>query len=62
MHWYDTNGNPQYEIKRKDGRMRATTLRDARKYGWVPSVTTVMDIVGSPGLKCGRLTRLSKLH
>ena len=57
MHWYDTSGNPQYEIKRKDGRMRATTLRDARKYGWVPSVTTVMDIVGKPGLEVWKVNK-----
>ena len=57
MHWYDTNGNPQYEIKRKDGRMRATTLRDARKYGWVPSVTTVMDIVSKPGLEVWKVNK-----
>jgi len=57
MHWYDTSGNPQYEIKRKDGRMRATTLRDARKYGWVPSVTTVMDIVSKPGLEVWKVNK-----
>ena len=57
MHWYDTSGNPQYEIKRKDGRMRATTLRDARKYGWVPSVTTIMDIVGKPGLEMWKVNK-----
>ena len=49
MHWYDTDGTPRYEVKKKDGGMRSTTLRDARKHGWVPSVTTVMDIVGKPG-------------
>ena len=57
MHWYDTNGNPQYEIKKKDGGMRSTTLRDARKYGWVPSVTTVMDIVSKPGLEVWKVNK-----
>jgi hypothetical protein len=57
MHWYDTNGNPQYEIKKKDGGMRATTLRDARKHGWVPSVTTVMDIVSKPGLEVWKVNK-----
>jgi len=57
MHWYDTNGNPQYEVKKKDGGMRATTLRDARKHGWVPSVTTVMDIVGKPGLEVWKVNK-----
>ena len=57
MHWYDTNGNPHYEVKKKDGGMRATTLRDARKHGWVPSVTTVMDIVGKPGLELWKVNK-----
>jgi hypothetical protein len=57
MHWYDTNGNPQYEVRKKDGGMRATTLRDARKYGWVPSVTTVMDIVSKPGLEVWKVNK-----
>jgi len=57
MHWYDTNGAPQYEVKKKDGGMRATTLRDARKHGWVPSVTSVMDIVGKPGLEVWKVNK-----
>jgi len=57
MHWYDTNGKPQYEVRKKDGGMRATTLRDARKYGWVPSVTSVMDIVGKPGLEAWKVNK-----
>ena len=57
MHWYDINGTPKYEIKKKDGGMRATTLRDARKHGWVPSVTTVMDIVSKPGLEVWKVNK-----
>ena len=37
--------------------MRATTLRDARKHGWVPSVTTIMDIVGKPGLEMWKVNK-----
>ena len=49
-HWYDTDGNPHYEIEGKTG-IRNTTLRDARKHGWVPSVSTIWkDVVASPGL------------
>jgi len=50
-HWYDRDGSPQYEVKSKSGSMRATTLRDARKFEWVPSVSTIWkDAVASPGL------------
>ena len=49
-HWYDKDGSPRYEIEGKNG-LRPTTLRDARKNGWVPSVSTVWkDVVAAPGL------------
>ena len=49
-HWYDKQGNPRYEVPGKNG-MRPTTLREARKYGWVPSVSTVWgEIVAKPML------------
>ena len=49
-HWYDKDGTPRYEIEGKIG-MRQTTLRDARKHGWVPSVSTIWkDVVAAPGL------------
>jgi|TARA_Y100000310_G_C20634810_1_gene790608 hypothetical protein len=49
-HWYDKQGNPRYEVPGKNG-MRPTTLREARKYGWVPSVSTVWgDVVHKPML------------
>ncbi len=49
-HWYDLQGNPAYTIKGKDGKDRATTLRDARKHNLVPSVTTILNLVAKPGL------------
>jgi len=49
-HWYDKQGNPCYEVKGKKG-LRPSTLRDARKFGWVPSVSTVWgDVVTKPML------------
>jgi hypothetical protein len=50
MHWYTPDGTPAYEIKGANGKMRATTLRDARKLQLVPSVTTVMSIQDKPAL------------
>ena len=50
-HWYDKDGSPQYEVESKLGSMRSTTLRDARKFEWVPSVSTIWkDVVAAPGL------------
>lgn len=50
-HWYAKDGTPHYEVESKSGSMRDATLRDARKHGWVPSVSTVWkDVVAAPGL------------
>ncbi len=43
-HWYDKEGNPRYEVEGKKG-IRPSTLRDARKHGWVPSVSTLWNVV-----------------
>jgi hypothetical protein len=51
QHWYTRDGRPCYEVPAKDGRLRATTLRDARALGLVPSVTTVLQIVAKPQLE-----------
>ncbi len=51
-HWYGKDGSPQYEIMGKTtGRMRPTTIRDARENGWLPSVTTVLRALAAPGLE-----------
>ena len=50
-HYYDRTGAPVYQVKANSGEMRPTTLRDARKFGLVPSVTTVMSILAKPQLE-----------
>ena len=51
-HWYDAKtGEARYSIIGANGKERGTTLRDARKFGYVPSVTTVTKIMDKPGLK-----------
>lgn len=50
-HWYSRDGRPRYQIKAKSsGLMRGTTLADAKREGFVPSVTTVTSIVAKPAL------------
>lgn len=49
-HWYDRNGLPTYTILGANGKIRPTTLRDARKHNLVPSVTTVLNVAAKPGL------------
>lgn len=50
-HWYTRDGIPAYTIKKSKGDgERNTTLRDARKYNLLPSVTTLFGIMSKPGL------------
>ena len=49
-HWYTRTGGTCYQVPAKDGTLRPTTLRDARKLQLVPSVTTVTKIKAAPGL------------
>lgn len=50
-HWYTKHGLPAYEIVGANGNKRATTLRDARKLGLLPSVTTIIRGAAAPGLE-----------
>lgn len=49
-HWYTKDGLPAYQVKGKNGKMRNTTLRDARTEGYLPSVTTIIGCAAKPGL------------
>jgi hypothetical protein len=50
-HWYAKDGRPMYSVQAKDGTQRPTTLRDGRKLGLLPSVTTILKVVAKPGLE-----------
>jgi hypothetical protein len=50
-HWYQKDGTPAYTIVGKNGKERATTLRDARTLELVPSVTTILSVLAKPGLE-----------
>ena len=49
-HWYELDGTPAYTQTMKDGRIRNTTLADARKKNLVPSVTTILNVAAKHGL------------
>ena len=50
-HWYTADGQPAYEVSKADGTgLRPTTLRDAKKLGLLPSVTTILGILDKPQL------------
>lgn len=50
-HWYSRRGEPMYQIEGANGKIRNTTLRDARKHDLVPSVTTILGVAAKPGLE-----------
>lgn len=50
-HWYSPEGEPRYSIIGANGKERPTTLRDARKHGYLPSVTTILRMAAAPGLE-----------
>ncbi len=50
-HWYTRDGEPMYTIIGANGKERNTTLRDAKKEGFVPSVTTILGMVAKPSLE-----------
>ena len=49
-HWYTRDGVPRYTVIGKNGKERATTLRDARTENLVPRVTTVLNVAAKPAL------------
>lgn len=49
-HWYAPDGSCAYTIIGKNGQERPTTLRDSRKAGLFPSVTTILRVLDKPGL------------
>jgi len=52
MHFYTQTGEPRHfvEMKTRPGEVRPTRTTDAKKEGWVPSVTTILDVLGKPAL------------
>lgn len=56
-HWYLQDGTPFYEVVSAKGEPRGVTLRDARKVGAVPSVTTVLQIIAKPQLEVWKVNQ-----
>jgi hypothetical protein len=49
-HWYTKDGVPCHTVVGKNGNERPTTLRDARKLGLLPSVTSILSYLANPAL------------
>lgn len=57
-HWYERDGTPRYELIGANGKLRNTTLRDAKKFGYLPSVTTIIKVLSAPGLEIWKRNNL----
>jgi len=57
-HWYNREGMPCYTLKGANGKIRNTTLRDARKLNLLPSVTEIMKLLAKPGLERWKLEQV----
>lgn len=49
-HWYTRSGEPAYTYENAVGDRKKTTLRQAKKYDLVPSVTSILGIADKPAL------------
>jgi hypothetical protein len=59
-HWYRSDGTPAHKLPTADGRgERATTVRDARRLGLFPSVTSILGILAKPGLEKWKLNQVA---
>ena len=53
QHWYDHDGKPRHTLPTKKGAKnaeRATTIRDARKLGLLPSVSGILGVIAKDSL------------
>lgn len=52
MHFYTADGEPRHfvEMTSRPGELRPTRTADAKKNNWVPSVTTILNVLNKPAL------------
>lgn len=61
-HYYNKDGESRYQVKTADGKKwRDTTIRDAKKNNWVPSVTTIMKLLDKPAVTWWKLQKLQEV-
>lgn len=59
-HWYRSDGTPVHKLPTADGRgERPTTIKDAKRLGLYPSVTSILSILAKPGLEKWKLDQVA---
>ncbi len=59
-HWYARDGQPCHAQAARDGGERKTTIRDAKRLGLLPSVTSILGILAKPGLDTWKLKKVAE--
>jgi hypothetical protein len=49
-HWYQRDGQPRHTVPGRDGELRPTTVREARRLDLLPSVTNILAVIAKPEL------------
>ncbi|MCX6995793.1 MAG: hypothetical protein NTV49_01590 [Kiritimatiellaeota bacterium] len=59
-HWYQPDGTPAHRMVTNDGAgERVTTIKDAKRLGLYPSVTSILGILAKPGLETWKLNQVA---
>jgi hypothetical protein len=59
-HWYAPDGRPMHRLPTADGAgERMTTIRDAKRLGLYPSVTSILNLLAKPGLETWKLNQMA---
>lgn len=59
-HWYYDDGRPAHKLPTSDGSgERPTTVKDAKRLGLFPSVTSILGILAKPGLEKWKLNQVA---
>lgn len=56
-HFYERDGTPRYYVKSANGNLRDSTIADARKNHWLPSVTEILNVVAKPQLEVWKINQ-----
>ncbi len=63
MHWYTTEGAAAHTQPTKKGAknpFRATTIRDAKEQGLLPSITGILSVIDNPALNRWKMGKVAE--
>lgn len=59
--WYTREGRPIESVTGVNGVEKKPTLREARKGNWIPSVTTILQVMAKPELEAWKMREVAKM-